>query len=207
MKARLSALFVALAAISVAPAALSAGPGFAIRPAACCTAPLPASISAEETSTLLWMREEEKVARDLYRNLAERWQDRLFGNIAGSEQRHFDAVGARITAFGLTDPALPAVGVFANPELQAVYDTLLTSGQASFIGALTVGATVEDLDIRDLVAALETTTNPALQTTYRNLLEGSKSHLRAFVSRLRAFGQEYTPQYMDPVLFESIVGH
>ncbi len=165
-----------------------------------------APITADDTDNLLWMREEEKLARDVYLQLSDQWRTMEFKNIARSEQRHFDAIGAKITLFGLADPALPAVGQFANDELQALYFSLLTAGNTSYIEALKVGATIEDMDIEDLMAAIEATANPALRLTYSHLLEGSKNHLRTFVSRLSALGVDYVPQYIDQILFDAIVG-
>jgi hypothetical protein len=163
-------------------------------------------LDAEEANTLLWMREEEKVARDVYVNLYKLWKKPVFKRIANSEQRHFEAVGAKIELYGLTDPALAAIGQFTNPNLQAMYDQMLASGRTSYIQALMVGATIEDVDIRDLQAAIEATDEPALKTSYQNLLEGSKNHLRAFVELLQDLGGTYTPQYIDPVLYDAIVG-
>ena len=165
-----------------------------------------APLTAEEVDDLLWMREEEKMARDVYLALYDIWQDRIFNNIARSEQRHFDAIGVKIAYFNLTDPALPGIGLFANTELQLLHDSLLSTGGQSFVQALTAGARIEDRDIADLLAAIEATTNPALRSTYGNLLEGSKNHLRAFVGRLRALGEDYRQQNIDPVLFDAIVG-
>jgi hypothetical protein len=163
-------------------------------------------LSVEETETLLWMREEEKLARDVYLALYARWNDSVLQRIASSEQRHFDALGDKIDQYGLVDPTLPGNGEFADAELQALYDDLVTTGLESATDALIVGATIEDLDIRDLQEAIETTDEAALKTVYGNLLEGSKNHLRAFVGRLRNLGVEYTPQYIDELLFDSIIG-
>lgn len=164
-----------------------------------------AALDAEEANTLLWMREEEKVARDVYINLYRLWKKPVFRRIANSEQRHFDAVGAKLELYGLADPAQPGIGQFTNTDLQAMYDQLLASGRTSYIQALIVGATIEDVDIRDLQAAIEATDDAALKTTYQNLLEGSKNHLRAFVELLQDLGVTYTPQYIDPVLYDAIV--
>jgi hypothetical protein len=164
-------------------------------------------LGAEESATLLWMREEEKLARDVYLALHDRWQDRVFKNIASAEQRHFDALGAKIALFGLVDVALAAPGQFANAEFQEQYFSLLAAGSLSYGQALTVGATIEELDIRDLLAAGAATNNAVLRTTYGNLLDGAKNHLRAFVAGLQALGQDYAPQYLDAVLFDAIVGN
>lgn len=217
MKTKARTVILALLAAQAFAPALAAGPGgpggkggqggFQSRPALSRPAVAVPAIEADEAATLLWMREEEKLARDVYLALQSLSPDPVFKNIATAEQRHFDAIGAKLALFSLADPALPAIGRFANVEIQALYDSLLASGGASYQQALIVGATIEEVDIQDLLAALEATTNPALQTTYQHLLAGSKNHLRAFVSRLQALGQVYTPQYIDPVLFDAIVGN
>ncbi|WP_295541049.1 DUF2202 domain-containing protein [uncultured Thiohalocapsa sp.] len=168
-------------------------------------APTPV-LSAEEAGTLLWMREEEKLAHDVYVALDAQWDLAVLERIAASEQRHFDALGDKLDRYGLTDPTLPGEGTFSVADLQALYDDLVAAGLGSSAEALTVGATIEDLDILDLLHAIEQTDQPDLERTYDNLLEGSKNHLRAFVRELRALGLDYEPQYIDPLLFDAIVG-
>ena len=159
-----------------------------------------------EVENLLFMREEEKMSHDVYQTLYKIWNKVVFKNIAASEQRHTNAVLKKINLFGLIDPALPEAGRYSNPDLQAFYEQLIAQGKRSYIDALRVGATIEDVDIRDLRIAIEETSNLALKTTYENLLEGSKNHLRAFVGLLQKQGIEYSPQYMDQDLYDAILG-
>ncbi len=163
-------------------------------------------LSIEEADTLLWMREEEKLARDVYQVLYAQWKDPVFQQIASSEQRHFDAVGDKIETYGLVDPALPGIGDFTNSQIQVLYDELVSSGEVSLVEGLIVGATIEDMDILDLQQSIDATDEKPLKTTYQNLLDGSKNHLRAFVGRLRDLGVEYEPRYIDALLFDAIVG-
>jgi hypothetical protein len=207
MKTRIFTSTLILIACATAMPALAGGPAHPAGPQkAPRTAVTVPALSAEAAATLLWMREEEKLARDVYVQLYQRWKKPVFSQIATSEQRHFDAVGVKIRTFGLTDPALPVAGQFTDPDLQAAYDGLTASGKLSYLQALTVGATIEDMDIRDLQDALAGTDDAALTTTYQNLLEGSKNHLRAFVKLLRGLGVDYTPEYIDELLFDAIVG-
>ena len=167
----------------------------------------PLVISSEEAYVLQWMREEEKLARDVYQQLYGQWKYPELLRIASSEQRHFDALGARLVQYQLTDPALSTQGVFSKLELQDLYWQMITQGSQSYLEALRVGATIEDIDIADLLVAIDGTNNPDLKRTYTSLLEGSKNHLRAFVGLMRIQGGDYTPSYIDPVLFEAIVGN
>ncbi|NOR83897.1 MAG: DUF2202 domain-containing protein, partial [Ardenticatenales bacterium] len=79
-----------------------------------------------EASGLLYMREEEKLARDVYLTLFELWDFQSFANIARSEQTHTDAVQRLLERYDLPDPAGgQSVGEFTNPDLQALYDQLV----------------------------------------------------------------------------------
>ena len=101
---------------------------------------------------------------------------------------------------------MPQIGEFSQVEIQALYDELLAKGRLSKIDALIVGATIEDMDIKDLLDAIASTNNLGLQATYQNLLEGSKNHLRTFVGLLQKQGVDYEPQYIDQDMFDAILG-
>jgi len=159
----------------------------------------------EDESTLLWMREEEKLARDVYFAMDDRWNKRVFRNIASSEQQHMDALLRQINSFNLVDPVVPGRGVFYSDELQTLYADLVEKGQQSYIDALEVGATIEDLDIDDLMKAIDATDNLALKMTYQSLLEGSKNHLRSFIGLLQQQGVSYDPQFISQELFDAII--
>jgi len=106
------------------------------------------------------MREEEKLARDVYQVLYQQWGHQVFANIFQSEQRHMDAVKALLDKYNLVDPVTDSrVGVFTAPEMQTLYDSLITEGRTSLVAAFNVGATIEDLDIKDLYELLEKTDN------------------------------------------------
>lgn len=168
---------------------------------------LPAEpLSAPESESLLYMREEEKLARDVYKTLYAKWGSFVFSNIQSSEQRHMDAVKMLINKYGLTDPVVSdAVGVFTNTHLQQLYDQLVAKGSVSVAEAFQVGATIEDLDLFDLAKALQAIDNQDIRLVYDNLSRGSRNHLRAFYSNILAQSGTYTPQFIDQVLFDSIV--
>ncbi|WP_321493623.1 DUF2202 domain-containing protein [uncultured Desulfobacter sp.] len=163
-------------------------------------------LSEEETKTLLYMREEEKLARDVYLVLYEQWGLRVFAQIARSEQRHMDTMKILIDKYELTDPVSDdAQGVFTDSDLQALYDKLIADGQVSLAEALTVGANIEDLDIYDLQTALSESDDEDVRTAYRNLLKASGNHLRAFVYQLHLNNVEYTPEYISLETYDAII--
>ena len=141
-------------------------------------------LSSEEAARLLLLREEEKLALDIYETLAQKWGLRIFGNIAAAEKRHFDAIGSLFSRYELSDPALPARGAFTDAGVQKLYNELLARGQRSIADALQVGVTIEEQDIDDLRDAMSITDNRDILAVYGNLLNGSSNHLSAFRSRL-----------------------
>lgn len=164
------------------------------------------SLSAEEAESLIFMREEEKLARDVYQALYSQWGVQTFQNIAASEQVHMDAVKTLLDRYGLTDPAVAQAGVFTNPDLQALYDQLIARGSQSLAEALKVGAAVEEIDILDLEKRLTQIDNMDIQQMFNNLLNGSKNHLRAFSSALKAqTGETYSPQYLSDEVYQAIM--
>jgi len=147
-------------------------------------------LSAAETAQLLYMREEEKLALDVYKALSSKWKMRIFNNISASEQRHFDALGTLINRYGLTDPAQTAAGIFTDASLQKLYNDLIARGNRSLRDALRVGVTIEEKDIADLKAATAATDNADVVAVYGNLLNGSQNHLAAFSGRIEAIGSK-----------------
>ncbi len=164
-------------------------------------------LSDVEKSSLIFMREEEKLARDVYAVLYEQWGLPVFQNISSSEQTHMDAVKNLLDGYGLTDPMLAEAGKFTNPELQSLYTDLVARGSQSVSEALKVGAAIEEIDILDLQESLAQTVNVDVQRVFNSLLNGSYNHLRAFTSTLQTqTGEIYQPQYMDMEAYQAALG-
>jgi hypothetical protein len=163
-------------------------------------------LSVEEAEHLTFMREEEKLARDVYDTLGERWNIPVFVNIAESEQTHMDALLRLLVAYGIADPVGSDIpGVFTDDDLQQMYDELVEVGMASLEDAFTVGALIEETDIADLQDAIEATDRTDLEMVYESLMCGSRNHLRAFDRQLEWEGATYHPSVVDEGLFASII--
>jgi hypothetical protein len=164
------------------------------------------TLSQAELDGLLLMREEEKLARDVYQTLYERWGLSIFANIAQSEQTHTEAVRDLLVKYDIADPVTDdTIGVFVNNELQQLYNDLTQAGNDSEVAALTVGATIEDLDIKDLIDLSAATDNADIALVYDNLTRGSRNHLRAFTHQLSMRDASYEPQYISSAEYESII--
>ncbi len=163
-------------------------------------------ISTDEKESLLRMREEEKLARDLYTVLYDTWGANIFRNISKSEATHTEAVRYLIKRYSLIDPVQDeTIGVFSDDELSKLYSQLVLKGKESLESAFWVGALVEDMDIYDLNNFVEEVDNQDINIVYQNLLSGSINHMRAFVRQLDKMGQAYSPQYISEDDFQEII--
>jgi len=161
-------------------------------------------IGTRETESIVYLREEEKLAHDVYLALSEQWNSRVFANIARAEARHMDAMLTLVDSYGLPDP-VQETGVFTNVELQALYDELVERGARSLEEAYRVGALVEEVDIADLARSIEETDAEDVVFVYERLLAGSHNHLRAFVGRLEQMGVEYEPVVLTGAEIDAIL--
>ena len=158
-----------------------------------------------EREDIYFMREEEKVARDVYLTLYDEWGLQVHDNISESEQSHMDAMLSLIEVYNLDDPATDTVGAFTNPELQELYDTLVDWGLESELDSLKVGCRVEEKDIRDIQIRIDRTDEETIETVYANLVKGSRNHLRAFYRVLTRQGGDYEPIIISQEKFDDIV--
>lgn len=145
------------------------------------------SLSDSERATLLAMREEEKLAHDVYVALAAKTGEQAFLRIAASESRHTRALERVMAYYGIADPTDGyAAGAFPSAATQKLYDDLVARGSVSRAAAIGVGVTIEKADIADLQQAIAATDEALLDRVYGNLLAGSKRHLQAFEGNLTA---------------------
>lgn len=164
-------------------------------------------ISAAESASLSRMREEEQLAHDVFAaSLALYPQKPIFARISDSESTHSAAIKTLLDRYGLPDPlAGLASGGFASPEIQALYDRLISASQTSLVAALQVGVEIEELDIQDLTAQMAVVDNRDILMVYDNLQRASRNHLRAFWKVLTAAGGTYTPKYLSQAEFDAII--
>ena len=157
------------------------------------------SLTETETAFIVFMREEEKLARDVYITLGDFWSMAVFDNIATSEQQHMDSMETLLDKYGITDPVPDEsnIGSFENDELSALYPVLISSGEQSQYDALMVGALIEEVDMEDIQLAIDATKRSDIKAVYESLLCGSRNHLRAYVAQIESDGEVYESQ-LDP---------
>jgi hypothetical protein len=164
-------------------------------------------LSQAEIDGLLFVREEEKLAHDVYVVLYQKWGTPIFSNISSSETKHMAAIKNLLDYYRLPDPAAgKKAGEFTNPALQNLYNDLVPRGMISLPEALKVGANIEEIDIRDIESFLSKATHANIINVYNNLVAGSCNHLRAYVSNYEAkTGIVYQPQYLSLEVYQAIM--
>ncbi len=191
-------------------------------------------LDAVEASHLTFMREEEKLARDVYLTLAGLYPDQeVFNRIATtSEQTHTDTMRDKLALYNLPDPNpttnnLPdSIGVFTGEEwgwyFTEKFGALTSKGSLSELDALYVGAFIEELDMNDIAVCpaimveagypkpcgLEYTDESGLINAYSSLIDGSENHLRAYVGQIEAVigVGNYVAQYLTQAEVNAILG-
>ena len=185
-----------------------------------------------EQTHLIFMREEEKLARDVYIKLSAMYPDHpIFGKIDDSEHRHTEAVRAMIEKYGLVDPSTnDNVGVFTGEDygwyFTEKFSELIERASISELEALYVGAFIEELDMMDInqcpKVIVETdneindvsecgnvyTDNADVANLYASLLDGSDSHLEAYVRNIESYiGKgNYQAQVLPQAQVDELLG-
>jgi len=192
-------------------------PAPAPTPAPVTSSACPSSVplTQAEIDEALFMREEEKLARDVYTQLADYWQAQagtvpvvtIMRNIAEAEQTHMDNMKDVLACYGLPDPvgANEPSGVFLNPELAQLYSTLMTQGKTSQSAALKVGGLIEEVDIEDLQRSIEISQQAYTDQVYAALMCGSRNHLRGFAGQLIKTEGSYSAQFLPQATVDAIV--
>ena len=142
--------------------------------------------STVDSSTLAEMLtfivQEEKLAHDLYVQLASTSGAQQFANIVNSESTHISLVQGLLVSYNIVDPTVGlAEGEFLDQDLQALYDSLLASGSVDRAGAIAAGIAVEEKDIADIEVMLASELPSDVASVLERLLSGSQNHLTAFL--------------------------
>ena len=162
-------------------------------------------LSQQEMEDLQFLKEEEKLARDVYLYSYDIYGQNIFKNISNSEQSHMNSVTVILDKYGIQDLSLEERGKFSNDVLQELYDDLTELSEKSLEDALIVGATVEDLDINDLNTFISNTDHLDIEDMYQKLNCGSRNHLRSYINNLENLNGSYDPQFISVEEFDDIV--
>jgi len=161
-------------------------------------------LTEHEKKDLRYLYEEERLANDVYNQLAKKWNSRVFAQIATSENRHYTYLLDFLEKYQESIPK-NEVGFYNSMELNSIYDNFITNGFKSYKDALLVAAQFEEYDIVDLQEAMEMTDKQELKKVYVYLEEGSKRHLRALYRNIKRKRMNYEPILLGKKEFLEII--
>lgn len=164
------------------------------------------TLTTDEKSFLLALREDERVSRDLYKSFYSLYNKEYFKRITNAESSHMKSIGMLLSFYGVTYPDSTALGVFDNAEDQALYNSLLAKGDDSLSVALQTAAFVEETNIKDYTALVPNISNANILLVVNHLLKGSRNHLRMLVRTLaKESGITYVPAVLDSASYTAII--
>lgn len=162
-------------------------------------------LTTVEIEDLKVLREEEKLARDVYLYAYDVYGMDIFINISISEQKHMDKILTLLNTYNIDDPALANRGEFTNQTLQGLYNQLTAQVDISLLEALKVGTTIEDLDIKDIIDFENRTDKADILNTYDKLKCGSRNHMRSYYQQLVNNGVTYSSQFISAAELSAII--
>ena len=163
------------------------------------------TLTPAQVDQLVRMREEEKLAHDVYVTLAQSSGLQIFNNIANAESQHMRAVEQLASRYSSVVAANLPVGSFSDPQFQTLYNSLVAAGSKSPIAAATVGAKIEEMDIKDLQTLLSQNPPQDVSKVLEHLQRASGQHLRAFTMELKRLGGTNMPEFLSPEEYNSIL--
>lgn len=165
------------------------------------------TLTEAELETLLFTREEEKLAHDVYLYAFQKYGTLIFQNIATSETSHTQSILNTMAKYNVPDPLNGSTvqGQFSDPVILQLYQDLTAQVDVSLVSAMEVGLFIEDLDIYDLDQALLETQKTDLIAVYQNLRCGSTNHMRSFENLASSLGVTYSPEFITLEEYTEII--
>lgn len=163
-----------------------------------------ADLTADEIEFLFAVREDEKLARDLYAVFYTKFQNKIFENIGKSETTHLKAIERLYDYYQIDYPVVGDAGKFSDPELQHLYDSLIVKGD-SLLAAVKIMANLEESNIFHYREVLKTIINTNIKIVIENLEKGSENHFKAAIREITALGGVYTPLILSSEDYREII--
>lgn len=173
-------------------------------------APSPATAGAltpQERQSLIYVREAEKMARDLYLGMYQAWGLSVFKSTSAEEQDHVDAMLELFGIYALSDPlaARDVPGTYLNQNITSMHSSLFSQGIRSKKDGLKACALQEEINILDLDLAMKSTQKPDIARVYLELQRDSMNHLRSFAHCLEALGERYRAVKLSQQTVDAII--
>ncbi len=166
------------------------------------------SLTEEEKSSVQSMMEYEKMVRDVYAIMYEKWQTQAFENLGKKASAAMAAIKLLLDRYNLENPVKDAtkVGDFKNVTLQKMLNAMVSKGDKSLKDALEACAEAEEMNMAKIENALKTCDSADLKLVYETLLNETIQMLKSIVYTLSIEGVTYKPKYLPIGNFDKLMG-
>lgn len=162
-------------------------------------------LTADEIEFLYAMREDEKLARDLYAYFWTRYPTApQIQRISKAEESHIAAIETVLDYYEISYPAMSAPGVFEDSTRQALYDELALKSE-TMLEAFQTMAFVEDRDLFAYKMVQSQITNANLSLLIENMIKASTNHLKAAIRQIFVRDGSYTSIYLSAEEYDAII--
>ena len=156
-------------------------------------------LSEKEITAITQLIGKEKIAKEVYENFYQQYQNNLFGNIAKRKQKHIDIWKGILSKQNISVNENDAVTETENLKNQFI------SEGTDEISALKTALKIEELNINDINLVRRNSGKSAIREAANGIECGTKNHLFVYYRALREKGEKYTHQYISGKKFKNVV--
>lgn len=163
------------------------------------------ALNADEIEFLYAVREDEKLAHDVYSVFADKYPTApQIGRIMNAESTHMAAVDSLFKYYEIDYVPTTEVGVFASPERQEQFNTL-SAQSSTLVEAFKTMAFIEEEGIAAYNAVVGDIENVNIKLVIEHLTKASGNHLKAVDRQIKSLGETYTPTVLTQEDYDAII--
>ena len=156
-------------------------------------------LSEKEITAITQLIGKEKIAKEVYENFYQQYQNNLFGNIAKRKQKHIDIWKGILSKQNISVNENDAVTETENLKNQ------LLSEAIDETSALKTAIKIEELNLNDIYIVRKNSQKSSIREAANGIECGTKNHLFVYYRALREKGEKYTHQYISGKKFKNVV--
>ena len=156
-------------------------------------------LNEKEITAITQLIGKEKIAKEVYENFYQQYQNNLFGNIAKRKQKHIDIWKEILSKQNIS--------VFENDavvETENLKNQLISEGTDE-ISALKTALKIEELNINDIYLVRKNSGKSTIREAANGIECGTRNHLFVYYRALKEKNGDYKNQFLSGKQFKNIV--
>ncbi|WDT67852.1 DUF2202 domain-containing protein [Cloacibacterium sp. TD35] len=163
------------------------------------TARTSSQLSEKEITRITQLIGKEKIAKEVYENFHNQYQNNLFGNIAKRKQKHIE-IWKNILA-------KQNINVLENETIEETENLKkqLLSDATDEISALKTAIGIEELNLNDIYIVRKNSQKSSIREAANGIECGTRNHLFVFYRALKEKNENYNHQIISGKKFKNII--